>query len=144
MNIEDYKLLVKKYTPKEDRIKNALMAFITGALIGFLSILIFQILISYNISEKDANAWTIIILILLSSIFTGLGFFDEWVSKVRCGLIVPITGFAHSVTSSALDYKKDGLITGLGANVFKLAGSVLLYGIVSSFILAVVEVLIHG
>ena len=144
MNIEDYKELVKKYTPKEDRIKNALMAFITGAAIGVVSIIIFQILQSYNISEKDANIWTIMILILLSSLATGLGFFDNWVSKVRCGLIVPITGFAHSVTSSALDYKRDGLITGLGANVFKLAGSVLLYGIVSSFILAVVEVLIHG
>ena len=144
MNIEDYKLLVKKYTPKEDRIKNALMAFITGAAIGILSILIFQILQSYNINDKEANIWTIMILILMSSVATGLGFFDEWVSKVRCGLIIPITGFAHSITSSALDYKKDGLITGLGANVFKLAGSVLLYGIVSSFILAVVEVLIHG
>ncbi len=143
MNIEEYKLLVKKYTPKEDRIKNALMAFITGAAIGILSILIFQILQSYNINDKDANIWTIMILILMSSVATGLGFFDEWVSKVRCGLIIPITGFAHSITSSALDYKKDGLITGLGANVFKLAGSVLLYGIVSSFILAVVEVLIH-
>lgn len=143
MNIEDYKELVKKYTPKEDRIKNALMAFISGAAIGILSILIFQILQSYNINDKDANIWTIMILILMSSVATGLGFFDEWVSKVRCGLIIPITGFAHSITSSALDYKKDGLITGLGANVFKLAGSVLLYGIVSSFILAVVEVLIH-
>ena len=57
---------------------------------------------------------------------------------------IPITGFAHSVTSSALDYKKDGLITGLGANVFKLAGSVILYGIVSAFILAVIKVVLYG
>ena len=144
MNKDDYKLLVKKYTPSEERLKNALMAFITGALIGFVSIIIFQILTSYNIGDKEANVWTIIILIFLASLFTGLGFFDNWVAKVRCGLIIPITGFAHSVTSSALDYKKDGLITGLGANVFKLAGSVILYGIVSAFILAVIKVVLYG
>ena len=140
MNKDDYKLLVKKYTPSEERLKNALMAFITGALIGIISIIIFQILTSYNIGDKEAN----IILIFLASLFTGLGFFDNWVAKVRCGLIIPITGFAHSVTSSALDYKKDGLITGLGANVFKLAGSVILYGIVSAFILAVIKVVLYG
>ena len=76
--------------------------------------------------------------------FTGLGFFDNWVLKCRCGLIIPTTGFAHSVTSSAMDYKEDGLITGLGANFFKLAGSVILYGIIDSFILVIVRVIISG
>ena len=71
-------------------------------------------------------------------------FFDNWVTTCKCGLIIPTTGFAHSVSSSALDYKKDGLITGLGSNFFKLAGSVILYGIISSFILVIVKVIISG
>ena len=122
MNKEEYQRLVKKYTPSEDKLKNALIAFV----------------VSYYLT-KDLRK-----LILTSSICTGLGFFDTWVSKSRCGLIIPITGFAHSVTSSSLEYKKDGLITGLGANVFKLAGSVLLYGIISAFILTIIKVVLHG
>lgn len=63
---------------------------------------------------------------------------------VNCGLIIPTSGFAHSVASSALEYKKDGLITGLGSNFFKLAGSVILYGIISSFILVIVRLILVG
>ena len=81
---------------------------------------------------------------MLGSTFTALGFFDNWVTKVKAGLIIPTTGFAHSITSSALDYKKEGLITGLGANFFKLAGSVLLYGIIAAFFLSIIGVIFHG
>lgn len=145
MNKEEYQKLVKKYTPSEDKLKNALIAFVVGGLIGILSCFIFNILLKFNVSSKDANIWTLLILILTSSICTGLGFLDTWVSKTRCGLIIPITGFAHSVTSASLEYKKDGLITGLGANAFKLAGSVLLYGIISAFLLTVIKVVFfHG
>lgn len=144
MNKDEYKKLVKKYTPNEDKLKNALIAFIVGGLVGVISTFIYKMLLTYSISEKDATVWTILILIASSSIATGLGFFDNWVNKVRCGLIIPITGFSHSLTSSALDYKKDGLITGIGSNIFKLAGSVLLYGMISAFILTVIEVIIHG
>ena len=96
MNKEEYQKLVQKYTPSEDKLKNALKAFVVGGLVGVLSIIIYKILLNFNITEKDANIWTILILILVSSICTGLNFFDDWVSKVRCGLIVPITGFSHS------------------------------------------------
>ena len=78
------------------------------------------------------------------SVKTGIGFFDDWVCKVKCGLIIPTTGFAHSMTSCALEYKKAGLITGVGANFFKLAGSVLLYGIISSFFLCLIKVVFYG
>lgn len=144
MKREEYQKLVKKYTPSEEKLKNALIAFVVGGLIGLLGCMILNLLLYFNIDSKDANVWTLLIIIFISSLFTGLGFFDEWVSKARCGLIIPITGFAHSVTSAALEYKKDGLITGLGANIFKLAGSVLLYGIISAFLLTLVKVVLHG
>ena len=144
MNKEEYAKLVKKYTPSEDKLKHALIAFVVGGLIGILAWFIYNILMKFDISTKDANIWTLLIIIATSSLFTGFGFFDNWVSKTRCGLVIPITGFAHSVTSAALEYKKDGLITGLGANIFKLAGSVLLYGMISAFLLTVVKVVFHG
>ena len=86
--------------------------------------------------------WLCMIIIFVGSFLTALGVFDSFVSKAKCGLIVPTTGFAHSIASSALDYKKDGLITGLGANFFKLAGSVILYGILSSFVLLVIRMIL--
>ena len=145
MNKEDYKKLVKKHTPKEPKLRNVGVAFLVGGLIGlFAEILIFVIKHCFSVSVVVAGLITALIVIFLSSLFTALGFFDNWVNKCKCGLIIPTTGFAHSVASSALEYKKDGLITGLGSNFFKLAGSVILYGIISAFILVIVKVIFGG
>ncbi len=145
MNKEDYKKLVKKHTPKEPKLRNVGVAFLVGGLIGlFDEILIFVIKHCFSVSVVVAGLITALIVIFLSSLFTALGFFDNWVNKCKCGLIIPTTGFAHSVASSALEYKKDGLITGLGSNFFKLAGSVILYGIISAFILVIVKVIFGG
>ncbi len=145
MNKEDYKKLVKKHTPKEPKLRNVGVAFLVGGLIGlFAEILIFVIKHCFSVSIVVAGLITALIVIFLSSLFTALGFFDNWVNKCKCGLIIPTTGFAHSVASSALEYKKDGLITGLGSNFFKLAGSVILYGIISAFILVIVKVIFGG
>ena len=145
MNKEDYKKLVKKHTPKEPKLRNVGVVFLVGGLIGlFAEILIFVIKHCFSVSVVVAGLITALIVIFLSSLFTALGFFDNWVNKCKCGLIIPTTGFAHSVASSALEYKKDGLITGLGSNFFKLAGSVILYGIISAFILVIVKVIFGG
>ena len=145
MTKEDYQKLVKKHTPKEPRLRNILLAFFVGGIIGFIGeFLVYILQESFYLTKTEAGTWTCLIIIGLASLLTALGFFDNWVNKCKCGLIIPTTGFAHSITSSALDYKKDGLITGLGANVFKLAGSVILYGIVSAFILAVIKVVLYG
>ena len=144
MNKEDYKKLVKKYTPREDVLKNAIKAFISGGVIGLISTIIYVVFLHYEFDVTSATSYTLIILILLSAILTGIGFFDSLVEKYKCGIIVPITGFAHSITSSAIDNKKDGLVTGIGSGVFKLAGSVLLYGMVCAFILTIIKVIIYG
>lgn len=145
MNQDEYKKLVDELTPKESKLKNAMVAFITGGCIGFVGEIIVHILMtSFGMESVEAYTWLCLSVILFGSVLTALGFFDNWVTKTKAGLIVPTTGFAHSITSAALDYKKEGLITGLGANFFKLAGSVLLYGIIASFFLSIVGVLIHG
>ena len=144
MNKIEYAKLVSKLTLKEDKLKDMLIAFVTGGVVGVISVFIYQIMLMFRMESTVATGYTILVLIFMASLFTGMGFFDEWVSKFKCGLIVPITGFAHSVTASALDYKKDGLITGLGANIFKLAGSVILYGVISAFVLVMIKVVFYG
>lgn len=145
MNKEDYKVLVKKHTPREPKLRNFGVAFLVGGLIGLLAEVISMILKNcFAFSTVEAGLIVTLIVIGVASLFTALGFFDSWVSKCKCGLIIPTTGFAHSVSSSALEYKRDGLITGLGSNFFKLAGSVILYGIISAFLLVIVRLVIGG
>ncbi len=145
MNKKEYLKLVKRLSPKEERIKNSLIAFLVGGLVGLIGEIIIYILIeSFGISRTDSFAWLSFILILFASFMTAIGKFDNWVSKAKCGLIIPTTGFAHSVQSAALDYKRDGLITGIGSNMFKLAGSVIVYGIISSFFLIILKVMLYG
>ena len=144
MKNEQYKDLVKKIVPTEDKIKNALTAFLAGGMVGVLSAAIYALFIYFGFDSSSSTGYTLIILILASSILTGLGFFDTLVEKLKCGLIIPITGFAHSMTSVAIDNKRDGLIAGIGSSIFKLAGSVLLYGIFSAFILVLLKVILYG
>ena len=145
MNNEEYKKLVKELSPKEPKLRNAIVAFLVGGSIGFLGEVIVNILMkSFGLARVDSYAWLAFILIFLSTLMTAIGKFDSFVAKAKCGLIIPTTGFAHSVQSAALDYKKDGFVTGIGSNVFKLAGSVILYGIVSAFFLVLIKVICYG
>ena len=81
----------------------------------------------------------IVTLIFVSCLCTALGFFDKWVNFAKCGLIIPITGFAHSMMSSGMEYRREGPIFGIGANIFKLAGSVILYGIVAAWFFGMIR-----
>ncbi len=138
-----YLSLVEKYTPKENKLKNSIIVFLSGGLLGLLSELLSNCYkIWFNIPSKEAGVLVILTLIVISSVLTALGFFDVCVSKLKCALIIPITGFAHSITSAALDYKKEGLIYGIGSNIFKLAGSVILYGIVSVYVFGIIRILL--
>ena len=145
MDREEYQKLVISKKPRESRFQNALIAFLSGGSLGLLCEIISTLLVMrFGISKMVSYSIICLLMIMLASLFTSLAFFDDWVTKLKCGLIIPTTGFAHSVTSSALEFKKDGLVTGLGANLFKLAGSVILYGIVSAFFLCILKVIVNG
>ena len=145
MNKERYKELTSKIVPEENKTKNGIIAFLTGGLIGFLGQVIVTVLENnFNVAHKDATTIMIVILIFLASLSTAMGFFDNLVSKARAGLIVPITGFAHAMTSSMIDYKKEGLVTGIGSNSFKLTRSVILYGVLSAYVFGIVRYLFFG
>ena len=83
-------------------------------------------------------------VVVFASVLTALGVFDVLISKFKSALLIPITGFAHSMTSAALEYRKEGLVLGIGANIFKLAGTVILYGIVSVYVFGIFRLLVLG
>ncbi len=137
-----YEEIVAKNKPKEDKFKYALTAFFVGGLLGVLGETLIRVYIYFfNISRNDASTYMIITFIFFASLFTALGFFDKLVAKAKAGLLIPITGFAHSMTSAALDYKHEGPIYGIGSNVFKLAGSVIFYGVVSAWFFGLIRYL---
>ena len=126
MDKKRYKELVDKNTPKESVLKNALVAFVVGGLLGSLSELLLRCyMIWLDLPRKESGVLVILTLIAVASILTACGVFDVLVSKVKAALIISITGFAHSMSSAALEYKNEGLVLGIGANIFKLAGTVI-------------------
>jgi stage V sporulation protein AC len=138
-----YDEIVKKHAPKEDRLKNESIAFLVGGLMGVLGQFLLEVYSYYlNIPTKEAGTFMIITLIFIGCLFTCFGFFDNIVKFCGAGLIVPITGFAHSMMSAALDYRKEGMINGLGANMFKLAGSVIVFGVVSAYIFGLIRLVL--
>ena len=98
----------------------------------------------FSLPRKEAGVLISLTLIVISSVLTALGIFDVLITKFKSALIIPITGFAHSMTSAAIEYKKEGFVTGLGANMFKLAGTVILYGVVSAYIFGFIRLIIMG
>lgn len=145
MEKKKYQEIVDKHKPTETRAQNAFIAFVTGGIVGVIGQLLIECYSTWlNISTKDASAFMIVTLIFIASLFTALGFFDKWVTFARCGLIIPITGFAHSMTSAGIEYKKEGPVYGIGSNIFKLAGSVILYGVVSAWFFGLVRFIVMG
>lgn len=145
MEKNKYQSIVDKNTPKENRLYNSLIAFIVGGFMGLLGQLLSETYsYLFNIPTKEANTFMIVTLIFTGCLLTCLGFFDKWVHRAKCGLIVPITGFAHATQSAALEYRKEGLVLGIGANMFKLSGSVIVFGVVSAYIFGLIRLLIMG
>ena len=145
MTETEYKKIVKKNTPKESKLRNAIVAFLVGGLVGsFAELLTTLYSYIFEIAAKEATTYAIITLIFLGCLFTALGFFEKFVHFARAGLIVPITGFAHSMMSATMEYKKEGFVTGIGANMFKLAGSVIIYGVVGAYFLSLIVYILGG
>lgn len=145
MEKKDYKKIVDKHKPTESRVQNAFVAFVVGGLVGMIGQLLTEFYSYYlDISTKDASIFMMVTLVFFATLFTALGFFDKWVTYAKCGLIIPITGFAHSMMSSGMEYKHEGPIYGVGSNIFKLAGSVILYGVVSAWFFGMIRYFFFG
>lgn len=143
MNNEEYDLLIKKHIVQNNIIKNVFIAFFSGGLIGLFGEVLTRTFIKYlgtNIS--DAYLLTFSFYVIIGSLLTGLGFFDKVLSICKCGLIVPSTGFANTMTSSSMDARGEGFVKGIGANMFKLTGSIILYGVIFGIIFGFIRSII--
>ncbi len=143
MKIEKYQDIIDRHKPNEKRWFNLVKAFVVGGLIGALGNLLIEVYSYYlDLSFSDASIYMIITLIFLACLCTALGFFDNFVKFGRMGVIIPITGFAHSMQSAALDARSEGLVLGIGANMFKLAGTVILFGVTSVYVFGILRIII--
>ena len=140
MKNEEYLEFIKNYTPKPKKLENALITFFSGGCLGALSELMLELYqFWFHLPRKESG-----VLIVLASILTALGIFDILVTKLKSALIIPITGFAHSMTSAAIEYRNEGFVLGIGANIFKLAGTVILYGVVAVYLFGLLRLVIMG
>lgn len=132
---KNYKDYVDKISPKPKYLKNYIMAFIVGGLISIIGQIINDLYTNFtNLDKIGAASATSITLVFIGSFLTGIGVYDLIGKRAGAGSIVPITGFANSIVSPAMEYKREGYVLGVGANLFKIAGPVLVYGIGSSII----------
>nr|WP_252187857.1 stage V sporulation protein AC [Anaeromonas frigoriresistens] len=142
INNKEYSKYVDKKVPKPDYLKNSIKAFFVGGLICILGQWLTNYFTSKGLSKGDVATATPIILVFLGAFFTGLGLYDKLGKFAGAGSIVPITGFANSIVSPAMEYKREGYVFGVAARMFNIAGPVLVYGYGSSVIYALIYYLV--
>lgn len=128
----------KSAAPKSPVVKNCVKAFLIGGLICTIGQVIAELAVMGGMDLKDARLVCSITLILLSVILTGFNVYDNIAKHAGAGTIVPITGFANAVVSPAIEFKTEGLVLGLGAKMFTIAGPVLVYGITASVLYGII------
>ena len=140
-----YLNFVSSISPKTNEKRSLLHAFWVGGAICMVGQFIrFILQFLFGLYGDELAGVTSIILIGIGSFLTGLGVYDRIGKYAGGGSIVPITGFAHAMMSAALEYRKEGMVTGIGANMMKLAGSVIIFGVVSAWFFGLIRLLIMG
>ncbi len=131
---DEYSKMADKASPNSPIILNCIKAFIFGGLICTFGQLLNMLFEKAGMSEDEIKIATPCIIIIITAILTGIGVFDKIARHAGAGTIVPITGFANSVVSPALEFKHEGMVLGTAAQMFSIAGPVIVYGLASSFI----------
>ncbi len=138
-----YKKIVNKYTPGRPVAKNCLKAFLSGGLVCLLGQVVQSFFVRvFGFSMADAGNPTVATMVLLATLLTGFGLYDKIGQWAGAGTSVPVTGFANAVSSVAIEHKSEGFVLGVGGNAFKLAGSVIVFGVVASFIIALIKTIV--
>ncbi len=144
VNVEKYKKMVRDIAPKSKIYKDCIFAFVVGGTISLIGEIIEYVLLTLGADITVVGSYTTIILIFLGVLFTGIGLYKKLGKYAGAGSIVPITGFANAVASSAMEFKKEGIIVGIGSKMFILAGPVIVYGIISSIVVGGIYYLVVG
>lgn len=141
---QDYQNLAKKHEPPRPVAKNMIRAFLVGGLICLFGQVLQTIFMNYfGFDKKEAGNPTVAVLIILSVLMTGFGVYDRIAQWAGAGTAVPVTGFANSIASAALEHKSEGYVLGVGGNMFKLAGSVIVFGVVAAFFIGILKTLLQ-
>ena len=130
--------MVEKASPNSSLIMNCIKAFVSGGLICGLAQVYFNALSEMGFTKDEAQMITVVTLIFIAAVLTGLGFYNKIAKHAGAGTIVPITGFSNSVVSPAIEFKKEGLVFGVGAKMFIVAGPVIVYGLAASAVVGLV------
>lgn len=133
-----YEKYAEKFTPKPTYFKNCVIAFIVGGLICTAALYVQNMLTGRGIDEKDAGTFVTMMLVCIAQLLTGFGWFDTIGKVCGAGVIVPITGFANSMVAPAIEYKKEGIVLGVGSKLFSLAGPVLACGISTATVVGII------
>ncbi|MFC7441307.1 stage V sporulation protein AC [Laceyella putida] len=138
-----YHKLAQKHQPKPKVLANCAKAFVVGGVICTLGQALMQMYIHwFGFKPDKAGDPTVATLILLSCLLTGLGVYDRIGQWAGAGTAVPVTGFANSIASAALEHRAEGYVLGVGGNMFKLAGSVIVFGTVTAFFVGIVHTIL--
>ena len=135
---QEYSKIVKKVSPPSPKIKDFIWAYCVGGLICVIGQLLTEIFNMLDFTEKQIKMAVPVSLIFIAALLTGLKLFDKIAKRAGAGTLVPITGFANAVVSPAIEFKSEGFILGVGANMFKIAGPVIAYGTIASVIYGVI------
>ena len=134
MNENEKKRLIKKYSPPSPILKNSLLAFLFGGAICTVGEILFLTLMHFGFEKKLSLTLVTVILITVGAFLTAVGIFDKIARYAGAGTLVPVTGFSNAVTSQAMDARSEGMVLGVGAKLFTVAGPVILYGILSGML----------
>lgn len=133
-----YNEYVKRVTPTHNLFLDMAKAFLVGGLICVLGQFLLNYGVSRGLDKETSGSWCSLILVALSVLLTGLNLYPKLAKFAGAGTLVPITGFANSVAASAIEFKKEGQVYGIGCKIFTIAGPVILYGIFSSWVLGLI------
>ena len=138
MTPKDYQAAAQKAIPPSKSYKNIPMAFLVGGLLCVLGQTVINLALSFGLEKDIASACGSISLIIHSALLTGFNVYDNIAKHAGAGTLVPITGFANSMVSPAMEFKSEGLVPGTGAKIFTVAGPVIVYGTLSSVIAGII------
>lgn len=142
--IDKYKKVMENQKIKRPIFKNACFSFLIGGLIGCIAEGLITLYVNvFKLKTLTSNSLMSMTIVFLTSFLTGIGVFDKIGQVAGAGTFIPITGFANSMTSAALDGKSEGLVLGIMSNMFKLAGAVIVAGVVSAFFSSIVIYLVR-
>jgi stage V sporulation protein AC len=135
---ERFKTISSQFRPKSHLFRNCIRAFIVGGILCDIGQFFNSYLIRIGLPKDDVAAWVSIIMVFIGAFLTGIGLYDKLAAFAGAGSLVPITGFANSIVSPAMEFKKEGFIFGVAAKMFVIAGPVLVYGIGTSVVVGII------